>query len=428
MRPFSAVRSLSRGVHTTQSGLAALSGRELAHSSALMHLCASSTLVHLVSRALCAAAKAPSTLGLPALMAARHTIFAQFAAGEVVGDVRRVARRLSESGVQCIVDHSTEEATGSNARRENLDAKLSLLSLLAADLSDACAFMPIKPTALVSPSLLERLTEVDATSASDSFAEALALLDEREQEELRHDMEGLRRLCAHARSVRIPLLFDAEQTHRQPAIRLLTRELAAEFNPSSAEPILYYTQQAYLQGAAASICSEMAHAKQRNYTFAVKLVRGAYRASESRTNPHYLQPSKADTDREYDTCVERLLHELAAAEGPQADERSRPCVALLLATHNRPSIERACHLMRDLGLAKANSRVHFAQILGMADDLTHTLGLSGFNALKLVPFGSFEEVLPWLLRRLEENQDALGASAAERPLLRGEIWRRLAAM
>ena len=60
-----------------------------------------------------------------------------------------------------------------------------------------------------------------------------------------------------------------------------------------------------------------------------------------------------------------------------------------------------------------------------ADDVTLTLGLAGFNALKLVPFGAFEEVLPWLLRRLEENQDGLAAAAEERPLLRAEIWRRL---
>ena len=68
--------------------------------------------------------------------------------------------------------------------------------------------------------------------------------------------------------------------------------------------------------------------------------------------------------------------------------------------------------------------MHFAQILGMADDLTLSLGLSGCNAHKLVPYGSFEEILPWLLRRLEENQDALGACSIERPLLRAELARR----
>ena len=73
-----------------------------------------------------------------------------------------------------------------------------------------------------------------------------------------------------------------------------------------------------------------------------------------------------------------------------------------------------------------HSAVDFAQILGMADDLTFSLGLDGFNAHKLVPYGAFEELLPWLLRRLEENHDALGAAAEERPLLRRELARRVA--
>mmetsp|Transcript_21370 Transcript_21370/g.56284 ORF Transcript_21370/g.56284 Transcript_21370/m.56284 type:complete len:89 (+) Transcript_21370:128-394(+) len=83
--------------------------------------------------------------------------------------------------------------------------------------------------------------------------------------------------------------------------------------------------------------------------------------------------------------------------------------------------------MEALGVARDHPRVHIAQILGMADDLTLTLGLAGYNALKLVPYGAFHEVMPWLLRRLEENQDALGAAAEERPLLRGEVRRRFAA-
>ena len=82
--------------------------------------------------------------------------------------------------------------------------------------------------------------------------------------------------------------------------------------------------------------------------------------------------------------------------------------------------------MDSLGLRPDHPRVHVAQILGMADDLTLTVGLRGYNALKLVPYGRFDEVMPWLLRRLEENQDALGAAADERPLLRGEVGRRIA--
>ena len=73
----------------------------------------------------------------------------------------------------------------------------------------------------------------------------------------------------------------------------------------------------------------------------------------------------------------------------------------------------------------SHPRVHFAQILGMADDATYGLGAAGYNALKLVPYGAFDELLPWLLRRLEENSSILGAAAEERPLLRRELRRRV---
>ena len=100
---------------------------------------------------------------------------------------------------------------------------------------------------------------------------------------------------------------------------------------------------------------------------------------------------------------------------------------MLLATHNRSSALAVADALRARVVPLQHPRVHFAQILGMADDLTLSLGLAGCNAHKLVPYGSFEEVLPWLLRRLEENQDALGACATERPLLRAEVGRRVRA-
>ena len=137
-----------------------------------------------------------------------------------------------------------------------------------------------------------------------------------------------------------------------------------------------------------------------------------------------LQPSKEATDEEYNKCAAMLLE---AAVGGDGGSDTAPTASLLLASHNRESVHLVAEAMRQRGVPSDHPNVHFAQILGMADDLTLTMGLSGFNAHKLVPFGAFEEVLPWMLRRLEENHDALGAAACERPLLREEIRRRAAA-
>ena len=97
---------------------------------------------------------------------------------------------------------------------------------------------------------------------------------------------------------------------------------------------------------------------------------------------------------------------------------------VMVATHNQPSVERAVAGMAALGLPPA-APVAFGQLLGMADHLTFGLGAAGFGAYKYVPFGSVEEVLPYLIRRAQENSDVLAGSARESALVRRELRRRL---
>jgi len=136
--------------------------------------------------------------------------------------------------------------------------------------------------------------------------------------------------------------------------------------------------------------------------------------------------SKEQTDIAYNNAAARLLSEISVSD-VAGDVLGCPVprAALLLATHNRRSLELATSEMRHLDLARGHCNVHFAQILGMVDNLTNALGLAGYNASKLVVFGEMREVLPWLLRRVQENRDAFGAQAAEMSVLRKELWRRL---
>ena len=408
----------------TAAGLSALPLPNLLRSTVVLHACASENLVRATSTVLSKAVAAQvdgqqggqtSPFARQILDAARATVFRHFAAGETLGDVRAVARRLQMSGVRCIVDHSTEEIEADDARQANVDAKLALLRTLSTELDGACAFIPVKMTGLIAPALLEKLTAAIPPDAAAPMelrdAADAAGLSASDDAMLTSAVGRMREVCRGAAEADVRLLLDAEQAHRQPAIRLLARHLAAEFNTKE-EPLVYDTHQAYLRGCRARLEADLAHAKQRGYTLAVKLVRGAYRTGETARDRAVLQPSKAHTDAAYDDCAAMLLDEAIGA-GAGA--------SLLLATHNRPSAEKLADALRVSGAPLDHPRVHFAQILGMADDLTLSLGLEGFNAYKLVPYGAFDEVLPWLLRRLEENQDALGAAAAERPLLRSEL-------
>ncbi len=414
-------------------GLAALPLAELVRNAAVLHGCASPTLVRAGSAVLTASLR--TRLAAPLLAAVKATVFRQFVAGEALSDVRAVASRYGQVGVRCIVDHVIEESTAAEARQRNLDNRLRMLRTLREELPDACAFVPVKPTSLVPPAVLEKLTkgaaavDVAEGDALDRAVEA-ARLEPAEAAQLELAGGALRRLCEGGASAGIPLLIDAEQSHRQPAIQLLTRELSREFNGGDASraPVVYHTHQAYLRGSTRRLEIELADAAANGYTLAVKLVRGAYLGLEQLRGGGVLQLGKLETDASYDECAQLLLSAICRSEsGGRGERGGGGGAALMLATHNRDSSERVVAELARRRLGASHPRVHFAQIKGMADDLTLSLALGGHNALKLVPFGAVGDVLPWMLRRLEENQDALGQAAIERPLLRAELLRRFTA-
>ena len=165
-------------------------------------------------------------------------------------------------------------------------------------------------------------------------------------------------------------------------------------------------------------------------------MRGAYLVSEARRaaadgagRAPPTHATKAETDAAYDGAVARVLGRIAAADAAAAAGRARAAIAptLLVATHNRASVFAATAKLAELGIARDDGRVHFAQILGMADDVTGALAAAGHNAHKLALFGGLEQIVPWLMRRLDENVGMLAATAGERALLLREIRRRLVA-
>jgi len=321
-----------------------------------------------------------------------------------------------------IVDHSQEEREEPEDWPANLESKQRLLQKLAAEFPGSVKFVPFKATSIMSPVLLERMTEImmaspEWCSVLEDPTEHLSLED---QLLLKSAEENMLALCQTAADTGIGLWMDAEQSHRQPAMDLLARRLMRRFNKPLAEPVIFNTYQMYLVGADERVLRDMKHAKKKGYCFAAKLVRGAYMVSEAERAAGLgacspVHASKRDTDVAYERAVSALLKALAAQED----------VAVAGCTHNMDSVAAAMNLMEELGVPKDSPRVNFAQILGMTNHLTAALGTAGYNSNKLVLFGDFEEVFPWLLRRLDENRDMLGACQAERPFLRRELRRRL---
>lgn len=213
--------------------------------------------------------------------------------------------------------------------------------------------------------------------------------------------------------------MDAEQTWYQPAIHHFTLHyLMPQFNTSTSTPI-YNTVQAYLQSAQRTLQLDAAVAKLYNFKYALKLVRGAYMVQEraeaaANGYPSPVHPDKSSTDQSYNKALEYLLGEVA-----------RGTVNLMVASHNRPSVELAVKKMGELNLSPSNGSVVFGQLLGMADHLTYPLAHEGYLANKILPYGPIQEVLPYLSRRAQENRGIMQNAQTELGLYQDELKRRL---
>lgn len=351
----------------------------------------------------------------------RHSVFPFFVSGESMRDCLTVSRGLyDQAGVTCILDHNVEEKDTEEAWDLNLKNKLSLIEELRRHDGHIVKFVPLKSTALLSPSMLENMTSFMEKQSSGSIndADLIAALSNRDRELLETGIKRLEALCAAAERSDIAILLDAEQTSRQPAIEVIARRLSSSFN-TQGRVRLYNTYQCYLKRTAAAIDRDMKEAQANGYTFAVKLVRGAYMRTERAraATLGYADPvhlTKAATDATYDAAVTSLLEHV-----PQRG------ASLLVATHSRKSVDHAVSEMRRLGIEPSCPLVSFGSIMGMSDHISNALGLAGYNSSKLVSFGTFENVLPWLCRRLDENGDLFGAMQGERQLYAKELKRRI---
>lgn len=366
------------------------------------------------------ASEFPPIFSKPVAWVLQNTLFRYFCAGETIQDCQHLATQLSNSNVKVIIDHSVEEGEREEDWKSNLEQKLKLLSAARAHLDGQIHSIPIKITALVCPTLLEKITTIitSETNWMSKHVDPIPALSEEQLSLLHRSEENLLILCREAKSKTVMLLIDAEQSHRQPAVDWLALRLMQRFNTGSS-PVVYNTYQMYLRGAIDRVQRDLEFCKGQNITFAAKVVRGAYISAEKSlalklgVEPPLVDSKKA-TDEQYDTVISLILHRLK--EGQQ--------VAMVVATHNHTSIGKFVQLMDELEIPRNHPMVQTAQILGMSDNLTFALGLAGFNSHKLILFGDFYQIAPWLFRRVEENSDLLSAMSEQRHLLWEELRRR----
>ncbi|CAD5171697.1 unnamed protein product [Musa acuminata subsp. malaccensis] len=413
--------------------------RSLANLSTL----AAGPIVDLGAAALRAAAAAPEGRLLPAavLGVARATVHRHFCAGEGFEEAGRAVEAMwAEQGLRSILDYGMEDAEDSAACDRNLDGFLRTVEM-ASSLPPISASVCVKITAICPISLLERASDLLRWKQKDptfqlpwsthSFpilcdSSPLYLtpsvpdpLTETQELDLRLAQQRLSKICHRCAEAGIPLVIDAEYASLQPAVDYFTYSAAIQFNHGD-QPMVYGTIQAYLRDSRERMVNAVEAAERQGIPLGIKLVRGAYLTRETNLAlslgvPSPIHGSIQETHQCFDNCAAFLLERVRRGSG-----------AILLATHNVRSGQAAAAKAEELGIGKEDQKLQFAQLLGMADGLSLGLKNAGFQVSKYVPFGPVEQVIPYLLRRAEENRGLLSTSTVDRQLIRKELMRRLA--
>lgn len=242
-------------------------------------------------------------------------------------------------------------------------------------------------------------------------------------------------ICNLAKGKGVSILIDAEHHSLQAGIDNWSLRLQKAFNSKGSKAIIYGTYQAYLRSTPKTLSEHLSLADREGFVLGVKLVRGAYLGSDPR---HLFWGSKLETDDVYDDIASALLlgeySDMVKRPGPNSQMHPFPPVNLLLATHNHASVLKALKIQLDL-LKSGHEHIielSYGQLAGMADEVGCELIMAGRTsggmkpkAYKYLPWGSVGECMKYLVRRGDENRDALERTVEGRRALGEEIWRRI---
>ena len=346
----------------------------------------------------------------------QNTVFEQFVGGENLKDTIPVLKKLEQNQVQVILDYGVEGASNEKAFDHTTETFKEVIRF--ASLQPNIPYISIKLTGLCTFSLLEKLDALmhDDTSSDIviSLQNATGSLTESEKSSWQRTSIRLEEICALAYECNVSVLIDAEETWIQDPVDALTHIMMEKFNQLKAT--VYNTVQLYRHDRFSFLKKMHRDAQEKKYLLAVKLVRGAYMEKERNraielNYPSPIQPDKNSSDRDYDAALEYCLQHISG-------------IAVIIASHNEASNMLATELMETNNIKPNHTHIHFSQLYGMSDHITFNLARAGYSVSKYLPFGPIEDVIPYLMRRAQENSSVSGQTGRELSLLKKEMKRR----
>jgi proline dehydrogenase len=351
-------------------------------------------------------------VGLPVKGLIRETIFRQFVGGETLAETATVADRLQKFGVKVILDYGVEGKEGESNFDHACEEFIRVINYAGSQPN--MPFMSVKVTGIARFALLEKLDKASTDKSGFEGRVHTEVLDPEEVQEWNRVVDRMDRIIATAAQKNVCVLIDAEETWIQDPVDAVTMQMMEKYNRDRV--VVYNTIQLYRHDRLAFLKNSAASARTKGALPGFKLVRGAYMEKERRRAeelgyPSPIQPNKAATDKDYNDAVEFCIEHINE-------------LALIVASHNEESNLLTTRLLDQHNLPHNHSRVHFSQLYGMSDNITFNLAKAGFSVSKYLPFGPIGDVIPYLMRRAEENSSVSGQTGRELGLIKSEIVRR----
>lgn len=335
---------------------------------------------------------------LPIKGLVKKTIFKQFCGGETIEECSSAIDYLKNNGVGAILDYSVE----GKHQIEDFDrtAQEIIKTIEAASQNTNIPFAVFKLTGVTTFGLLQAWSEGTLTNNDTPRKERA--------------VNRISAICAKAYELNVPIFIDAEESWIQPAIDEIALNLMRKYNGKKA--IIYNTAQLYRHDRLSYIKELNKIAQQENFYVGLKIVRGAYmekerNRAEEKNYPSPIQPNKQATDNDFNAALEYCLTNIDR-------------IAICAGTHNEESSIQLTDLLTKYNISKNDERIYFAQLFGMSDHISFNLADNGFNVAKYLPYGPVKEVLPYLIRRAEENTSVKGQTGRELGLIQKELKRR----
>ncbi len=337
----------------------------------------------IISKSLIILTKILINLRIPINIFIKHTIFKQFCGGTNINNARTTIDKLWKSKIGSILDYSVEgkdkEVDFKRVKNETIN------NIIKASKSSKIPFAVFKPTGLTKFSLLEKINS-NQNLKSDEIIEKQKFINRIEE------------ICKTSYNYKTPVFIDAEESWIQDGIDMIVLSMMKKYNKK--EVYIYNTLQMYRTDRLNYLNKIISIAKKEKFLLGIKLVRGAYHQQEidraiklKYDVPVFETKNKSDEsfNKSLKVCCDNINH-----------------ISICAGTHNEYSSQLLIDLMKTNNINKNDPRIYFSQLLGMCDHISYNIAEHGFNTAKYVPYGPIKDVIPYLIRRAEENTSISG--------------------